>query len=109
MAEESLTRVAVPKTAQRGDIIQIKALASHPMDNGFMYQNNGQLIPRWIINRFEVDYNGELVFAADWHVAISSNPYIAFHTVATESGTIEFRWFDDNGTIYKNSAEITVS
>jgi sulfur-oxidizing protein SoxZ len=105
---DSITRVAVPTTAAKGEIIEIKALASHPMDNGFMYADNGMRIPRWIINRFEVDYNGERVFAADWHVAVSSNPFISFYTVATESGTLEFRWYDDNGDVYTNSAEITV-
>ncbi|MDA1132022.1 MAG: thiosulfate oxidation carrier complex protein SoxZ [Proteobacteria bacterium] len=105
---DGITRVAVPETAAKGEIIEIKALASHPMDNGFMFRDNGTRIPRWIIHRFEVDYNDELIFAADWHVAISANPYISFHTIATESGTINFRWFDDNGDIYTESAKITV-
>jgi len=108
-AADSVTRVAVPANATKGEVIEIKALASHPMDNGFMYQDNGLLIPRWIINRFEVKYNDNLVFSSDWHVAMSSNPYISFHIVAHESGEIEFSWFDDNGAVYKNSAQITVT
>ena len=106
---DSITRISVPSNALKGEIIEIKALASHPMDNGFMYQDNGLLIPRWIINRFEVTYNDELVFSSDWHVALSSNPYISFFRIATTSGEITFKWFDDNGAVYTNSSEITVS
>ena len=102
-------RVAVPATARKGEVIEIKTLVAHPMDNGFLLNFGGRMIPRWIINRFEVEYNGEVVFSADWHVAISTNPYLIFYTVATESGQLEFKWYDDNGQIYTHTAEITVT
>ena len=102
-------RVAFPATAQKGEVIQIKTLVSHPMDNGFLMNFGGRMIPRWIINRFEVDYNGETVFSADWHVAISTNPYLIFYTVATGSGQLDFKWYDDNGSIYTYSAPIEVT
>lgn len=102
-------RVAVPATAEKGEIIEIKTLVSHPMDNGFLMSFGGRIIPRHIINRFEVDYNGEEVFSADWHVAISTNPFLSFYTVATESGRLDFRWYDDDGSIFTHSAEITVT
>ena len=54
-------------------------------------------------------YNGTEVFSADWHTAISSNPYMAFNTIATESGTLEFTWVDDDGSVYSKSAKITVT
>jgi sulfur-oxidizing protein SoxZ len=37
------------------------------------------------------------VFSAELHPAIAANPYLAFHTVATTSGTLEFEWQGDNG------------
>jgi sulfur-oxidizing protein SoxZ len=42
------------------------------------------------------------------HPAIAANPLIAFTTVATESGTLEFRWSGDNGYAVSESAGITV-
>lgn len=37
-----------------------------------------------------------------------ANPYVAFYTVASESGRLQFAWIDDNGTVYATEAEITV-
>jgi sulfur-oxidizing protein SoxZ len=48
------------------------------------------------------------VFRADWHPAIAANPYLAFYTVATESGQLRFEWVDDAGTVFRAEAEITV-
>ncbi len=103
------TRKSVPAFARRGEIIEIETLATHPRDNGFSYSSNGQRIPRHIINRYEAIYNGEVIFRADWHVAISTNPFISLYAVASESGRIEFRWYDDDGAIYTDSTEITVT
>ena len=102
-------RVKVPKTATKGEIIQIKTLISHKMETGLRKNNKtGELIPRQIINKFTCTYNGVEVFSADWHTPISTNPYMAFNTVATESGTLEFTWVDDDGSVYTKSAKITV-
>jgi sulfur-oxidizing protein SoxZ len=48
------------------------------------------------------------VFRADLHPAIAANPLITFTTVATESGTLEFRWTGDNGFAAAHTASITV-
>ena len=102
-------RKSVPDTVRRGDVFEIKTLISHPMDNGFMFTRGGVRIQRQIIHRFEAIYNGKTVFQADWHVAVSTNPFISFFAVAEESGKIEFRWYDDNGAVYTDSAEIVVT
>ena len=102
-------RAAVPAAVRRGEVFELKTLISHPMDNGFMYSGDGRRIPRHIIHRFEALYNGALVFRADWHEAVATNPYISFHAVAEESGRIEFRWYDDDGAVYIESAEIEVT
>ena len=41
--------------------------------------------------------------------AISANPYFAFHTKATESGTFEFTWTDDKGKTVTASRKIAVN
>lgn len=100
--------VNVPARARRGDVIEIKALMSHPMETGYRTGPDGALVPRDIINRFTCTYNGEEVFSADLFPAIAANPFISFTTVATETGTISFRWFDDQGGVHLETAKITV-
>ncbi len=101
-------RIAIPETANKGDIIEIRTLISHPMDNGYQVDDFGQRIPRHIIYSFSVTYNNTVVFQANLHPAQSTNPYLVFHTVAVETGTLEFTWLDDDGSVYTESRHITV-
>ena len=91
------TLLRVPTTAQRGDVVEIRTLIQHPMEAGFRPGADGAVLPRDIIRRFSCRYNGETVVEAELHPAIAANPYLAFHAVATESGTLEFTWEGDNG------------
>ncbi len=102
------TLINVPPKAKRGAIIQIKTLISHIMENGFRFDNIGKPIPRDIITAFTCAYNGERIFEATLYPAISANPFITFHTVATESGMLAFQWTGDNGFSQEATAKITV-
>ena len=100
--------INLPKQARRGEVIEIRTLAGHDMETGFRRTQLGELVPRDIITRFACTYNGVEIFRADLHPAIAANPLITFTTVATESGTLEFRWSGDNGFAATQSAVITV-
>lgn len=102
-------RLDVPKTAKRGDIIDIKTLVAHGMETGFRRTHLGVPIPRDIITTFVCLYNGIEVFRAELHPSVSANPYLQFTTVAAESGILEFRWSGDNGFFATQTASITVS
>ncbi len=101
-------RLAVPKTAQQDEIIEIKALIQHDMESGFRRGSRGEVIPRDIITRFECTYDGNTVFAADFQPAIAANPILTFHLRATTSGPIAFEWTDQNGTQWQDQADIEV-
>ncbi|HQS10374.1 MAG TPA: thiosulfate oxidation carrier complex protein SoxZ [Xanthobacteraceae bacterium] len=101
--------VNVPKTARAGDIVEIRAMIAHPMETGYRQGPNGAMIPRNIIRRFVCTYDGAEVFAADFHPAVSANPYLAFSTRATVSGTLTFAWTDDAGVTQTATAEIVVT
>jgi sulfur-oxidizing protein SoxZ len=102
-------RIDVPASARRGDIIDIKTLVAHTMETGFRRTHLGVPIPRDIITTFVCNYNGVEVFRAELHPSVSANPFIQFSTVATESGTLEFKWSGDNGFTASDSARITVT
>lgn len=108
-------RVKAPKKAKKGEVMTIKTTISHKMETGQRKDRDGNPIPRQIINKFEAKMNGNTVVSADWHPAISANPYFEFTAVATESGTMEFFWYDDakddsgNPKVYTAKADIEVS
>ena len=100
--------VSVPAKAKRGEVIEIKTLVQHPMETGYRRDANGAAIERDIIEKFVCTYNGEEIFRADLFPAIAANPFLAFTTVATESGTIAFNWTDGHGETRTESVTITV-
>ncbi len=102
-------RIVVPKSVKRGEVIEIKTLIKHPMETGYRRDHRGRAIPRHIIKRFVATYNGEEVFSADLSQGVAANPYLAFSTVAVESGEIVFAWTDDLGSTHTERVEITVT
>src|SRR5512138_189041 len=103
------TLINVPRTARKGDVMEIRTLIAHPMETGYRAGADGRTLPRDIIRRFACRYNNELVFSADLYSAVSANPYFAFQVVADASGTLTFTWEGDTGFAQTESATITVS
>lgn len=100
--------INVPAKAKRGEVVELKTLISHPMESGYRVGPNGVPIPRDIITLFTCAYNGEEIFRAELSPAIAANPFIAFFTTATETGTLTFQWSGDNGFSTTEAAAITV-
>lgn len=103
------TLIKAPKSARRGEIIEISAIIGHPMESGFRPGADGKLLPRDIIQRFTCHYNDVAVFSAELFQAIAANPLISFHTVATESGTLRLSWEGDQGFRHSESLSLSVS
>jgi sulfur-oxidizing protein SoxZ len=103
------TLIDIPRQARRGEVVAVRATIAHPMETGFRSDASGRTLPRDIIRRFACRYNGELVFSAELFSAIAANPYIAFHTLATDSGTLELRWEGDHGFVHTETLALTVA
>lgn len=102
-------KIRVPATAKRGEVIEVFALAVHPMESGFRLDNVGKAIPRHIIESFVCTYAGNEVFRAKLYPAVTANPYFAFHLVATESGELVFSWRDDKGATGEERVRLVVT
>jgi sulfur-oxidizing protein SoxZ len=109
MATKPTPRVRVPAQAKPGEMIEIKTLISHEMENGQRKDASGATVPRKIINKFTAAFNGKTVFEADWYPAISANPYQSFFFKAAESGEFTFTWKDDDGSDYVATNKLTVA
>jgi len=109
MASGVKPRVKVPKKAKAGESITIKTLISHKMESGQRKDDDGNVIPRSIINRFTADFNGENVIDVVLEPAISTNPYFQFEAIVPEAGEFQFTWYDDDGSVYEKSKKIAVT
>ena len=103
------TLINAPATAKRGEVIEIRATIGHPMETGFRPGDDGKILSRNLIKRFSCRYNGELVFSAELFSAVAANPYLAFHTIAVESGTLALTWEGDNAFTQTENVTLTVT
>lgn len=102
-------RVSMPAEAAPGQVVEIKALIRHPMETGYRVDSVGNPIPRHIVRRFTVTYDGETVFAMDLTQGVAANPFFAFSTVATATGELLFAWEDDRGAVVTVRKTLTVT
>jgi sulfur-oxidizing protein SoxY len=101
-------RLAVPTTARRDELVEIKTMISHRMETGLRVDTAGRPIPRRIINRMVCSRDGETIFAADLSPAIAANAYLNFHIVARASAVFTFTWHEDGGAVYRASRPVAV-
>ena len=109
MADNVTARVRVPREASAGDVISVRTLINYIMESGQRRDDDGNVIPRSIIHRFTCDFNGQNVIEVLLEPAISTNPYFQFEATVPESGTFTFTWYDDDGSVYTESADIAVT
>ena len=102
------TLINAPKTARRGEVIEIRATIGHPMETGYRPDDSGKILPRDIIKKFSCRYNGELIFSAELFSAVAANPYLAFNTIALETGTLAITWEGDGGFSQTETLTLTV-
>ena len=103
-----VARVQAPKSAKRGEVMEIRIAIQHPMETGFRFDAMGRAVPKNVINRLVARYNGAEVFRAELGSGIAANPYLQFYTVAEASGELVFEWADDNGNRGTERAAISV-
>lgn len=101
-------RLKLPKTAQKGETIEIKTLMPHIMESGQRKDKDGKTLARKIINKFACEFNGKPVFSAHLDPAIAANPYMQFLAKMEESGTFKFTWTDDDGSVITAEEKISV-
>ncbi len=102
-------RINIPRNIQRGDVIEIKTLVTHPMETGFRVDGLGVKIPRNILTDFEVKLDDAVVFHAELQPGIAANPYIGFYLRADKGGTLTFTWRGHNNFSLIERRELSVA
>ncbi len=106
MADNVKPRVRAPRSTAAGETHTLKTLISHPMESGQRKDSDGNTIPRSIIHRFTCEFDGETVIDVTMEPAISTNPYFEFEAKLPGAGEFVFTWYDDDGSVYTETATV---
>ena len=83
------------RVKEKGGLVQVKALMTHPMDTGLLRNKKGDKIPAHYINEVIVEANGEAVMTANWTGSISKNPFISFNYTGAKGDLVKLSWKDN--------------
>jgi sulfur-oxidizing protein SoxZ len=107
------TRNAALLRVTAGSVLQLRVSAQHPMETGYRRSGAGDLLPRNLLRHMACRYNGELVFAADLHAAVSANPYLAFDfqvpAAPQTEGVLTISWAGDQGVQHSETLVLAVT
>ena len=102
------TLINVPERVARGEVVEVRVLAQHPMETGYRRGSDGALLPRDLLRRIEARFDGEPVFSAELHAAIAANPFVAFWLRVPAGGVLTLDWRGDGGVAHRESRRIEV-
>ncbi len=100
-------RIRVPDRIQRGDLITVHSIVSHPMDTGFFRDAEGDQIPAYFIEHVVVTYGGNEVARFEWTSGISRDPVVSFTLRADKEAHLTMVWTDNKGATFKQSVNIS--
>jgi sulfur-oxidizing protein SoxZ len=100
------SRILIPAEVHRNDVIDVRALLSHPMDTGFFRDAEGHPIPPHFVNAVTVTYGAQQVARFEWTSGISRDPYVSFPLLATHEGPIRIVWKDNAGATFEQSVNV---
>lgn len=109
MSDGIWPRIRVTDKAKKGEVIEVKSLVTHPMENGQRKDAAGKTIPRLILCSFSATYNGKPVVDMKLEPAVAANPYLAFFVKVEESGTLKLTWTDDQKQSWTTEQKIEVT
>ncbi|HEY7638055.1 MAG TPA: thiosulfate oxidation carrier complex protein SoxZ [Gemmatimonadales bacterium] len=99
-------RIRVPDRINRGDLILVNAIISHPMDTGFFRTAEGKPIPAYFISSVVITYGSDEIARFDWTSGISRDPVVSFTLRADREAPLTMVWTDNKGGSYKQSVNI---
>jgi sulfur-oxidizing protein SoxZ len=92
----------------KGDVTEVKALISHPMETGLRKdKETEEIVPAHFIHDVVCTWKDKEVMKALWSGGVSKNPYIAFKFRGAAKGDIvKLAWTDNKGESDAAEAEI---
>jgi sulfur-oxidizing protein SoxZ len=95
------------RATSSGDATEVQALIQHPMDSGFVKDDQGQIIPAHFIQQLTFEHNGKTVFIANWGPAVAKDPYVKFSFKGGQKGDdLKIGWVDNKGASDSLTAKI---
>lgn len=102
-------KILLPERIERGSVVYVRTLITHPMHTGLFRDPQGNAIAAHFIRDVTITYGGEQVARFTWTSGVSRDPFLTFPLKATRAAPLVITWKDNLGGVFRQSAEITFS
>lgn len=86
------------RASLKGDLIEVRILMQHEMENGRRKDESGNLIPAWYITDIKVQHQDRTVLEGQFGTSVSKNPYLVFRFRKGAKGEkVVVSWTDNRG------------
>lgn len=90
-----------------GGVANLRALVTHPMENGLRTNSAGKVIPENFIRNLDIRLNGKIVIEAQIGRSVSTNPLFAFKVQgARANDRFALTWRDSRGLTRTDEAAV---
>lgn len=95
------------KQLRDSQVVQVKAIITHPMHTGRGKDDAGQLIPAHFIQHITIKHQNQPAVEMQLGTGISKNPYLTFHLANAKIGdAIVVEWHDNLGKSGSATTEV---
>jgi sulfur-oxidizing protein SoxZ len=108
-AEPGQGRILLPESIQRGSLVHVRTLLSHPMHTGLFNTPDGEPIAAHFVQDVVVRYGEETIARFRWTSGISRDPFVSFPIRADREAPLRVTWTDNLGGVFEASAEVRFS
>ncbi|WFP51018.1 thiosulfate oxidation carrier complex protein SoxZ [Methylomonas sp. EFPC3] len=92
------------RSRREGELIEVKVLIEHPMENGRNRDAAGNLIPAHFIEQLALTLNAQPLLTVNMAGSVSKNPFFSFRLKqAADGDVLRVDWRDNLGS--SDSAE----
>jgi len=92
------------RSRREGELIEVKVLIEHPMENGRNRDAAGNLIPAHFIEQLTLALNSQPLLTVNMAGSVSKNPFFSFRLKqAVDGDVVRVDWRDNLGS--SDSAE----
>ena len=95
------------RATSKNGVTEVKVLMNHVMETGLRKDDSGKIVPALFINEVTAKLNDKVVMQAQWGMAVSKNPFLAFKVNGGKPGDkVSVTWTDSSGDTRTDEAAV---
>jgi len=94
------------KAKEKDGVVKAKVLIKHAMETGRRKDKQGVIIPAHHVTEVKAEYNGAVIFNAEFGAGVSKDPFVKFQFKGKAGDTISVTAVDNKGQTGKSESAI---